>query len=62
MPRTPSHFATSALLAATSTALVVAAFAAMPAPGEYASEGRNLPRFERAAAFSADSSLIHRSR
>lgn len=49
MNSTPSLFAPGAFLATTSAALA-AVFVAIPASGEYASEGRNLPHTERGAA------------
>ncbi len=62
MHLTPSRFAPGACLATTSAAMVFAVVAGFPASGEYASEGRNLPRAERAAAFSPDGNVIHGSR
>lgn len=47
---------------ATASAMVVGVFAALPAAGEYASEGRNLLRGERSAAFFPDGRVIHGSR
>lgn len=61
MHHTPSLFLPSAYLAVPS-AMVVGVFAALPAAGEYASEGRNLLRGERSAAFFPDGRVIHGSR
>ncbi|MGR3603365.1 MAG: hypothetical protein ACU0FH_23440 [Heliomarina sp.] len=47
---------------ATPSAMVVGVFEALQASGQYASEGRNLLRDERAAAFSPDGRVIHGSR
>ncbi|WP_238371471.1 hypothetical protein [Heliomarina baculiformis] len=44
------------------SAMVVGVFAALQASGQYASEGRNLLRDERSAAFSPDGRVIHGSR
>lgn len=62
MHRILSPFALGACLATISAAMVVAVVAAFPASGDYPSEGRNLPRVERATAFSPDGNVIRGSR